>query len=89
MSDKYTSAANGPELNLSELGGAYGKLKAEVEKRFPHMTYVYNPKIGDTPNGQMVIDALRLRPNTTLIPSDLAPMDKVISYPTPEMFRIR
>jgi len=84
-----TSSANEPELTMSEMMGAYNTLKAEVEKRFPPMTYVYNPKIADTPNGQMMIDALRLRPNATLIPSDLAPMDKVISYPTPDMLRIR
>lgn len=89
MSEKYTSMANGPELTLSELGGAYSKLKAVVDKQFPPTTYVYNPKIGDTPNGQMMIDALLLRPNATLIPSEHAPMDKVISYPTPDMFRIR
>lgn len=84
-----TSSANEPELNLSEVMGAYSQLKTVVDKQFPPTTYVYNPKIGDTPNGQMMIDALRLRPNATLIPSEHAPMDKVISYPTPDMLRIR
>lgn len=80
----HTSSVNEPELDLSEVEGLFSKLKAEVDERFPPTTYVYNPNIEQFPDWQMVIAGLRSRPNTTVIASQYAPMEKIISYPTPQ-----